>query len=98
MLTDMKANFTENLAGFDRPTANSRRMALERFDSEGGDQPQAEHLATKPRSKIRIRDQDAELGDGSVVIAAITSCTNTSNPAVMLGAGLLARKRGHRRA
>jgi len=33
-----------------------------------------------------------ELGHGSVVIAAITSCTNTSNPAVMLGAGLLAKK------
>src|SRR5690606_29923913 len=32
------------------------------------------------------------LRDGSVVIAAITSCTNTSNPAVMLGAGLVARK------
>ena len=32
------------------------------------------------------------LGDGSVVIAAITSCTNTSNPSVMIGAGLLARK------
>ena len=90
LLTDMKANFTENLAGF---VANrkSRNGALERFDSEGGDQPQAEHLATKPKSKIRIRDQDAELGDGSVVIAAITSCTNTSNPAVMLAAGLLAR-------
>jgi aconitate hydratase len=42
-------------------------------------------------SKICIQDQDAELTDGSVVIAAITSCTNTSNPAVMLGAGLLAR-------
>ncbi len=90
LLTDMKANFTENLAGF---VANrkSRNGALERFDSEGGGQPQAEHLATKPKSKIRIRDQDAELGDGSVVIAAITSCTNTSNPAVMLAAGLLAR-------
>ena len=90
LLTDMKANFTENLAGF---VANrkSRNGALERFDSEGGDQPQAEHLATKPKSKIRIRDQDTELGDGSVVIAAITSCTNTSNPAVMLAAGLLAR-------
>jgi len=90
LLTDMKANFTENLAGF---VANrkSRNGAQERFDSEGGDQPQAEHLATKPKSKIRIRDQDAELGDGSVVIAAITSCTNTSNPAVMLAAGLLAR-------
>ncbi|MCH2539178.1 MAG: aconitate hydratase AcnA [Anaerolineales bacterium] len=35
---------------------------------------------------------DAELCHGSVVIAAITSCTNTSNPSVMLGAGLLARK------
>ena len=33
-----------------------------------------------------------ELGDGSVVIAAITSCTNTSNPSLMLGAGLLAKK------
>ncbi len=33
----------------------------------------------------------SDIGDGSVVIAAITSCTNTSNPAVMIGAGLLAR-------
>src|SRR5207249_10277026 len=33
-----------------------------------------------------------ELGHGAVVIAAITSCTNTSNPSVMLGAGILARK------
>ncbi len=33
-----------------------------------------------------------DLGDGDVVIAAITSCTNTSNPSVMLGAGLLAKK------
>lgn len=36
-------------------------------------------------------DQASEISDGSVVIAAITSCTNTSNPAVMIGAGLLAR-------
>jgi len=35
---------------------------------------------------------DYELKDGSVVIAAITSCTNTSNPSVMLGAGILAKK------
>jgi aconitate hydratase len=61
------------------------------MDAEGGDQPQADHLAAKPKSKIRIHDQDCDLTDGSVVIAAITSCTNTSNPAVMLGAGLLAR-------
>ncbi len=35
---------------------------------------------------------DVEVGHGSVLIAAITSCTNTSNPSVMLGAGLLAKK------
>ncbi|MCS7145562.1 MAG: aconitate hydratase AcnA [Nitrososphaerota archaeon] len=44
--------------------------------------------------------EEYEVRDGSVVIAAITSCTNTSNPAVMIGAGLLARnavQRGLRR-
>ncbi|GAB1419057.1 aconitate hydratase AcnA [Bacteroidales bacterium] len=43
---------------------------------------------------VRIRQSNKEfvLSDGSIVIAAITSCTNTSNPAVMVGAGLLARK------
>ncbi len=35
---------------------------------------------------------DVEIGHGAVLIAAITSCTNTSNPSVMLGAGLLAKK------
>ncbi|MEJ2361465.1 MAG: aconitate hydratase AcnA [Gammaproteobacteria bacterium] len=39
-----------------------------------------------------IRGQATELKDGAVVIAAITSCTNTSNPTVMLGAGLVAKK------
>ena len=40
---------------------------------------------------IKYKDASFELKDGAVVIAAITSCTNTSNPQVMLGAGLLAR-------
>ena len=90
LLSDMKQNFSKNLEGM---VANRKpaKDEVKRFDAEGGDQPQAEHLAAKPAAKIRIRDQDAELGDGSVVIAAITSCTNTSNPAVMLAAGLLAR-------
>ncbi|MFY8205761.1 MAG: aconitate hydratase AcnA, partial [Arenimonas sp.] len=42
--------------------------------------------------KAVINGVETEMQDGAVVIAAITSCTNTSNPAVMLGAGLLARK------
>ncbi len=40
---------------------------------------------------IQIDDAEVELKDGAVLIAAITSCTNTSNPAVMIAAGLLAR-------
>ncbi|KAL3639968.1 Acyl CoA oxidase [Castilleja foliolosa] len=42
--------------------------------------------------KFSFQGQQAELKHGSVVIAAITSCTNTSNPSVMLGAGLVAKK------
>jgi aconitate hydratase len=42
--------------------------------------------------KIRMENSEFLISDGSVVIAAITSCTNTSNPSVMIAAGLLARK------
>ena len=52
-------------------------------------------LAAEDASKrvaIQINGQKAEIGHGAVVIAAITSCTNTSNPSVLLGAGLLAKK------
>ena len=46
------------------------------------------------RVKIDYDGQTFQLGDGDVVIAAITSCTNTSNPDVMIGAGLVAKKAG----
>ena len=58
---------------------------------------QINHLLSESphqRKKIKIATQDNgsfELDEASVVMAAITSCTNTSNPSVMLGAGLLAR-------
>lgn len=42
--------------------------------------------------RVRHKNQEFILSDGSIAIAAITSCTNTSNPAVMIGAGLLAEK------
>jgi aconitate hydratase len=45
---------------------------------------------------VRLNGQQAAIGHGAVVIAAITSCTNTSNPSVLLGAGLLARKAAQR--
>ena len=43
-------------------------------------------------TRLSVKDEPYSLGHGDVVIAAITSCTNTSNPMVMVGAGLLARK------
>jgi len=47
---------------------------------------------SKGPAQIELDGETVELADGAVVLAAITSCTNTSNPSVMLGAGLLARK------
>jgi aconitate hydratase len=44
------------------------------------------------KKRVSVDDRKHDLGNGDVVIAAITSCTNTSNPSVMIGAGLLARK------
>jgi aconitate hydratase len=42
--------------------------------------------------RVKVEGKNFDLGHGDVVIAAITSCTNTSNPSVLIGAGLLARK------
>jgi len=49
-------------------------------------------LEAKRVVDVRLDGQHGEVSDGSVVIAAITSCTNTSNPSVMLAAGLVAKK------
>jgi len=44
------------------------------------------------KTNVKLNEKEYQIGDGSVVIAAITSCTNTSNPYVMIAAGLLAKK------
>ena len=46
--------------------------------------------------RVPVEGKDHDIGDGDVVIAAITSCTNTSNPGVMVAAGLVARKANER--
>ena len=56
-------------------------------------------LPARPHHRVRVKPgggQQAELDHGAVVIAAITSCTNTSNPEVMIGAALLAKKAAER--
>ena len=46
----------------------------------------------KEPTSAKVENEDYNLEDGNIVIAAITSCTNTSNPSVLIGAGLLAKK------
>jgi aconitate hydratase len=62
-----------------------------------GEEPAHDHAAVaqapvKAGARVVMDGEEFELEDGAVVIAAITSCTNTSNPSVMLAAGLLAKK------
>ncbi|MDM7957610.1 aconitate hydratase AcnA [Blastomonas sp.] len=46
----------------------------------------------RANKRVAVEGKDYDIGDGDVMIAAITSCTNTSNPSVMIAAGLLAKK------
>ncbi|MBX3725160.1 MAG: aconitate hydratase AcnA [Xanthomonadales bacterium] len=98
LLSDVKDNFRENLGPL--TTVREKRTTEEaRFVDEGGGAAvgNRETVLSSGCTEIEIAGQKVQLRDGAVVIAAITSCTNTSNPAVMLGAGLLARnavKRG----
>ncbi|MEO8809013.1 MAG: aconitate hydratase AcnA [Rhodanobacter sp.] len=87
LLGDVKSNYQSNVGA---TTAN--RNAEARFANEGGDTAVG-HLQSEcaEGQSVDLNGSKFPLDDGAVVIAAITSCTNTSNPAVMLGAGLLAR-------
>ncbi|MFG6568666.1 aconitate hydratase AcnA [Sulfitobacter sp. 1A13679] len=66
-----------------------------RWEGEGG-QPEPQEIPGDEghhnRGYVMTDDGHYQLHDGSIVIASITSCTNTSNPYVMIGAGLVARK------
>ncbi len=74
----VKETFNVALEEWQTARGSAPAFALDRFDGEGG----GTAIAARPATR---------LSDGAVVIAAITSCTNTSNPAVLIGAGLLAR-------
>ena len=91
------------LAGPKRPQdrvvlAKVKQSFLEAFGEQITAQPSAtngESVTSLPPAQtgvmVDLDGEQVELAHGSVVIAAITSCTNTSNPSVMVGAGLLAR-------
>ena len=94
-LTDVWQSF-QDVYGADLEDPKARvKIDVGRWLSEGGS-AETPHIpdGVDPDAGAVIKElgADAHLSHGSVVIAAITSCTNTSNPSVMLGAGLLAKK------
>src|SRR5882762_9154734 len=90
-LRDAKRNFAEALPTMrvaKTPTVAGRPLEL--WEEEGGDGATGHATATLPH--VIMGGESFPLRDGAVVIAAITSCTNTSNPSVMVGAGLVAKR------
>ena len=81
-------NVQPSLAGPRRP---QDKVLLSDVDNRFNDELDATYKkANDPR--VPVEGEDFDLGNGDVVIAAITSCTNTSNPSVLVAAGLVARK------
>jgi len=78
-----------SLAGPKRP---QDRVPLKRAKAMFHEALKKEPNPDAPAIPMTIHDEEADIGNGAIVIAAITSCTNTSNPSVMLGAGLVAKK------
>jgi aconitate hydratase len=70
------------------------KESYERLLNNGGKETETQKRSAslKKTAQIELDGKKIALKNGSVVIAAITSCTNTSNPSVMIGAGLLAKK------
>lgn len=96
LLSEAKSAFLSELAEMTKDRDSAPDTAVGRFADEGGGTAVGQQDAAGA-VQVTWNDETFTLKDGAVVIAAITSCTNTSNPAVMLGAGLLARnarKRG----
>jgi aconitate hydratase len=98
LLKDAAASFAQQLPSLLSPTAKplgTRTAAAWERTTAVADTALAPtaplHVTTTVKERFDV-DPDTYLDHGSVVIAAITSCTNTSNPSVMMAAGLLAKK------
>ncbi len=88
-LADMTGDDAD-LSGYDAASAESFPASDSPTDNGGGSSPKPGHDHGTTATLQAERSEG--LDHGAVVIAAITSCTNTSNPSVMIGAGLLAKK------
>ncbi len=96
-LSQLEASFETALraAQGTAPDRQPKATTVGRMRSEGGAQPctaVVEPGTDEGGIEVEVAGGRSRVGHGSVVIAAITSCTNTSNPSVMLAAGLVAKK------
>jgi aconitate hydratase len=96
-LSALKRSFQMSLPDLLTPAAPAARHEVaqvnySRWVNEGGGGTVTLVEEGPAVAQPMLNGEECELHDGSVVIAAITSCTNTSNPSVMIGAGLLAKK------
>ena len=94
-LSKAKQSFRDALKLILNPdTPPNSPQQVQRWESEGGSPAVVsnETVHTSNETKITLENAEFALDHGSIVIAAITSCTNTSNPYVMVAAGLLAKK------
>jgi len=86
------ANVVPSLAGPKRPQDRVALTEIKPRFLESLATIKTEGKITSKSVDVLINGQSVNMDDGAVVIAAITSCTNTSNPSVMIGAGLVAKK------
>ena len=91
-LRDAKNAFAAALPSFGVDAHNGRVDEAAEESMNGSDAPALTATAARSAIALTLAGETAEIDHGVVVIAAITSCTNTSNPAVMIAAGLLAQK------
>ena len=85
ILGELKQNFADIIGS----EYNSDTEIADRFQSH--DEPGSQTVGPKMH-EVNLNGNITKIGNGSIVVAAITSCTNTSNPSVLIGAGLVAKK------
>jgi aconitate hydratase len=87
-LGDVRPSISGPKRPHDRIPLDRAKQDFERILKEAGDSP--------AEAKLKLNGEEHTVSHGAVVIAALTSCTNTSDPTVMIGAGILARNAAQR--
>ncbi|MGJ8534331.1 MAG: aconitate hydratase AcnA [Alphaproteobacteria bacterium] len=89
--SSLELNMDDVVPAIAGPKRPQDRVELSNAAPAFADAMQGEFKKFARTDRVAVEGREHDLGNGDVVIAAITSCTNTSNPSVMIGAGLLAR-------